>query len=74
MKKYYWTQENFGAFPPANWEEIANAVNPDLDEYAESHCINRYNDSELEYIHDYSERLMAEFCRTSEICGVKAVW
>lgn len=64
--KYYWTLESWGSdYPPENAEEIINAANDLLDEYAKTLDADApgYDDA----MQSYSDMLWEDYCRTGEI-------
>lgn len=60
MKNYLWSMESWGAdYPPENADEIIEAANEKIEEYAEDH-----DEDEVE---EFSGRLWERFCRTGRL-------
>lgn len=70
FNQFHWTCDSFGSNCPANWEDIADAANRMIDEYAASVS----SDDAEDLILAYSEQLWSDYCSSDEIAGIKSVW
>ena len=73
IKKYLWDMETWGAdYPPENADEIVEAANEEIKEYAKK--LDEYDIDFREKMDLFCEKLWEQYCETDEVNGVKSIW
>lgn len=73
MENNHWTIEGWGSeYPPVNCQEILDAANALIDEYADSIGEDDYNADSL--VWQFSQDLWEKYCDSDMVGGVASVW